>query len=67
MKAQGTEDPRVRGSIPQPGIFKIKGLGDFGLPPFPLLVVRLHKHTSGRHLLGRGSIAPRIFNSKGMI
>ncbi len=31
---QRTENPRVPGSIPGPGTFKIKGLGDSGLAPF---------------------------------
>jgi hypothetical protein len=38
---QRTENPRVRGSIPRPGTFKIKGLGDFGLIPFLLIVTQL--------------------------
>ena len=38
---QRTENPRVRGSIPRPGTFEIKGLGDFGLAPFLLIVTKL--------------------------
>ena len=38
---QRTENPRVRGSIPRPGTCNIKGLGDFGLAPFSLIVTKL--------------------------
>ena len=36
-----TENPRVRGSIPRPGTFKIKGLADSRLTPFSLSVTNL--------------------------
>ena len=38
---QRTENPRVPGSIPGPGTFKIKGLGDSSLAPFSLIVPKL--------------------------
>jgi hypothetical protein len=38
---QRTENPRVPGSIPGPGTFKIKGLANMKLAPFSLLVTNL--------------------------